>query len=162
MMAPDNRFDGVREANERKDVGADVDVQLHLLELGRRQLAGLVQNVFGDGELPGVVQQRGRFDRFQRGLVGDVDGVREGHGIGLHPPHVAVCDIVFGVNRHRERFDRREVQPIDGGHVAMRILEAPERRAERQVKDGNQRQEDDRREHARFLDEENQTERHRR
>ena len=76
-MAAHDRHDRIRELDEREDVGADVDVQLHLLELGRRQLARLVEDVLGHGELAGVVQQRRRFDRLQRQLVGDAERPRQ-------------------------------------------------------------------------------------
>ena len=66
VMAAHDRHDRVREIDERQDVGADVDVELHLLELGGRQLAGLVEDVLGHRQLAGVVKQRGRFDRLQR------------------------------------------------------------------------------------------------
>ena len=63
VMAAHDRHDRIREIDERQDVGADVDVALHLLELGGGQLAGLVEDVLGHGELAGVVQQRRRLDR---------------------------------------------------------------------------------------------------
>ncbi len=68
VMAAHDRHDGVRKIDKRQDVGADIDVALHLLELGLGQLAGLVEDVLGHGELPRVVQQRRRLDGLQRRL----------------------------------------------------------------------------------------------
>ena len=46
MMAAHDRHHGIRKFDERQNVGADVDVALHLLELGFVQFAGLVEDVF--------------------------------------------------------------------------------------------------------------------
>jgi hypothetical protein len=105
-MAAHDRHDRERKIHQRQDVGADIHVALHLFELGRRQPARLVQNVFGHGQLAGVVQQRGGFDRLQCRLVGDVELFRQGERVCLNPADVAVRDVVFGINRHRERLDR--------------------------------------------------------
>ena len=68
VMAPHDRHDGIRKIDKRQNVGADIDMALHLLEFGLGQLARLVQDVFGHRELARVVQQRRRFDALQRRL----------------------------------------------------------------------------------------------
>ena len=139
-MAADDRHDGIREIDERQNVGADVDVALHLLELGLGQFAGLVENVLGHRELPRVVQQRRRFDALQRRFVRHAERAREPERIRLHASHVAVRHVVFGVDRHGQRFDRRQIQAIEMRQMLARIVEAPERRAQRQVQHDEQRQ----------------------
>ena len=71
------------------------------------QLVRLVEDVFGDRELAGVVQQRGGFERPQLQLVLDVQLAREPHGVFLHAPEVIVRDLIAGVHGLGERFDRR-------------------------------------------------------
>ena len=145
MMAAHDRHDRIRKIDQREDVGADVHMALHLLELGLVQLAGLVEDVLGHGELAGVVQQRRRFDRLERRLVGDAKRASQAERVRLHAAHVAVRHVVFGVDRHRERLDCRQIQTIEMREMLLRILEAAERRPQREVKHNEQRQHDDRR-----------------
>ena len=159
VMAVHDRHDGIRELHEREDVRADVDVALHLLELRVRQLARLVEDVLGHGQLPGVVQQRGRFDRLQLELVGDAERPRQADRVGLDPADVAVRHVVLRVDRHRERLDRGQIEPVHGAEVAARIFRASERGPERQVEHDQQRHDHDHRERADLLDQENEAER---
>ena len=82
--------------------------------------------------------------------------------VRLNPADVVVGDVVFRVDRHRERLDSGQVQPVDLAEVPLRIFGAAERRAEREVKHREQRQHDDDRHEARLLKQQNQTERDRR
>ena len=52
VVTADDRHDRIREVDQRQDVGADVDVQLHLLELGRVSLPGLLRMCSGTASLP--------------------------------------------------------------------------------------------------------------
>ena len=158
MVGPHDRHHRIRELDERQDVGADVHVQLHLVELGRRQLARLVEDVLRHRELPGVVQQRGRLDRLQRRLVDDVQRAREADRIRLHAAHVAVRHVVFRVDGHRERFNRGQVQAIHLRDVPVGVLDAPEHGPQRQMKDGNNRQDHRHGAEAHLLSQQNQTE----
>ena len=69
VMAAHDGHDGIRKVDQRQDVGADLDVTLHLLELGRCQPSGLLRIRSGIAELAGVVQQRRRLDRLEGQLV---------------------------------------------------------------------------------------------
>ena len=97
-------------------------MELHLLELGRRELAGLVEDVLRDGDLAGVVQQRGGFDRLERRLVGDAELARERHGGDLDAADVAVRDFVLGIDGRGERFDGRQIQAVERGDVALGVF----------------------------------------
>ena len=77
VMVTDDRHHRIREIDRGKNLRADRGMELHLLELGRRELAGLVQDVLRHGDLPGVVQQRRGLDRLQRLFVGDTDLARQ-------------------------------------------------------------------------------------
>ena len=79
---------GYGKVDRGEDLGADRRVQLHLLELGRRQLARLVEDVLGHGDLAGVVQQRAGLDGLQRLLVGDAELARQSRP---RPPARAGC-----------------------------------------------------------------------
>ena len=111
---------------------------LHPLELSGGQLPRLVENVLGHRELARVVQQCRRFDRLHRQRLAHAERAREADGVRLHAAHVAVRHVVFRVDRHRERFDRRQLQAIHVAEVALRVLQSAERRAQRQVKDSEQ------------------------
>ena len=117
---------GIRKVDEREDVGADVDVLLHLVELRRRQLARLVENVLGDGQLARVVEQRGRLDGFDRRLVGDAQPRGERRRHALHAPDVIVGHVVLRIDRHGERFDRGLVETIHFRDVLSGVLEPAE------------------------------------
>ena len=55
MMVPDDRDDGVRKIDRREYVGTHARVELHLFELGGRQLSGLVEDVLRHGQLAHIV-----------------------------------------------------------------------------------------------------------
>jgi len=59
MMRADDGHHRIREFHALQNLCAHHRMNLHLLELLRRQLAGLGDDVFGDGQLADVVQQRG-------------------------------------------------------------------------------------------------------
>ena len=61
----------------------------------------------------------------------DLQLARQRRGVGLHPPDVAVRDVVLGVDRHRQRLDRRVVQPIDLRDVPAGVFQPSERRPQR-------------------------------
>ena len=77
---------------------------------------------------------------FERRLVVDAERAREAERVRLHAAHVAVRHVVFGVDRHRQRFDRRQVQAIESREVPARVFEPAERRPQREVKHHQQRQ----------------------
>ena len=133
VMGADDRHDRIRKLDRRQDVGADVDVRLHRLELVRCQLAGLVEDVLGNRQLAGVVEQRRRLDRLQRRRVGDAERPRQPHGVGLDAVDVVAGHVVLGFDGGREGRDRRHVQPVDVAQVALRVIGPPQPRPHRQV-----------------------------
>ena len=162
MMRANDRHHRIREVDRRQDVGADIDVQLHRLEFGRRQLAGLVEDALGHGQLAGVMQQRRGLDRLQRLLVEPAERLGQAHRVMLHAMNVAAGDAVLRFDRGRERADRREIQAVDGRDVLLGVFDAAGPRPHREV--------DDRQSAAappasastlRYCDEQNQQERRR-
>jgi hypothetical protein len=137
-MVADDGHDRVGEVDGREDVGPDARVLLHLVELGVRQLAGLVEDVLGNRELSQVVQQRGGLDGLQFAFVPDADHLGEADGVRLHAPDVPVRHLVLGVDRHGQRLDGREVEGVEVFEVAVGVFDALERRLEREVADHQQ------------------------
>ena len=106
VVGAHDRHDRIRELDEREDVGADVDVQLHLVELGGRQLSRLVEDVLRHRELPGIVQQGGASIAFNVGSSSTPSARASADRVRLHSTHVAVRHVVFRVDGHRERLNR--------------------------------------------------------
>ena len=125
VMAENERRDRIRERHAADDFGADLRVNADLLELFLRQRARLRQDVFGDGELADVVEQR-------RGLhtlnfvVRHAERARQSGGVHLHPADVALGRLILGVDGERQRFDRGQMQVRNLLHVPLLILDAPE------------------------------------
>ena len=142
VVMPHDRDHGIGKVDRGENLRADRRVQLHLLEFGGRQLARLVEDVLGHRDLPGVVQQRSGFDRFERLLVGDADFARQSHRGGLHASDVAVRHLVLGIDRGRQRLDGREIHPIEFLDVSLRVLQPAERRSHRQIRNQQQRQDE--------------------
>src|SRR3977135_1361623 len=89
--------------------GTDSRMSAPLPDLFGRERAGLRQNVFGDGELPDVVQQSGGLDRVHVGgresePLGQADRAR------LHALDVLLAGLILGVDGARERLNGREMQ----------------------------------------------------
>ena len=74
-----------------------------------RQRARLRQDVLGHRELADVVQQRRGLDALDL-VVGHAQRARQAGGVDLHAADVRLRRLVLGVDRERQRFDRREVQ----------------------------------------------------
>jgi hypothetical protein len=104
-MRADDGNDRIWKIDRRENVGAHVDVELHLLELEARQLARLVQDVLRDRKFARVVQQRRGVDRLDRVLVGHAKRLGQTDRKFLHAPNVIRGDAVFGLNRGRQRLD---------------------------------------------------------
>ena len=109
VMTENQRRDRIGKRHRRDDVGADLRVGLDLLELFRRERARLRENVVGYGELADVVEQRGRLHRLHLDL-GHPELARDSRGVDLHAANVVLRRAVLGVDRARERFDRRQVK----------------------------------------------------
>ena len=109
---PHDWYDGVREIDRGQNVGADVRVAFHRLELGQRQPAGLVQDVFGDRQLPKVVEQRCRLDGSNLGFVMNAERLSEADSILLDASDVPMRHLVLRIDCLRQRFDRGEVHAV--------------------------------------------------
>ena len=120
VVMADDRDHRVREIHALHDLRAHDRVHLHLVELGGRELAGLVEDVIGDGDLAHVVQQRARLERFYLRLA-QPEMAGQPARVNLHAVDVIVSDIVFGIDGRGERFDRSQVQAADalGGLRAL-------------------------------------------
>ncbi len=153
-----DRHDGVGEVDRRQDVGADVDVQLHLLELGRRQLARLVEDVLRHRQFSGVVQQRGGVDGLEGVGVVDAEGAGETDGEALDAADVIVGDAVLGLDGGGQGFDGRQVEPVHPLDVQLRIAQPTKNRTERHVEDDDQRDHGGGGEQARRPHDDDQTE----
>ena len=55
---------------------------------------------------------------------------------------VAVCHLVFRVNRHCKCFNRREIEQVDFAKVAIRVVQAADRCLEHEIRNQQQRRED--------------------
>ena len=143
VMTSHDRHDRIRKVDERQNVGADIDVPLHLLELGRRQFAGLVEDVLGYRQLARVVQKGRGLDAFQRRLVVDAERTRQPERVGLYAAHVVVRHVVFGVDCHGERLDRGKIQAIEMREMRAGIVEPAERRPQRQMQHDQKRKQND-------------------
>ena len=162
-MVADDGNDWIREIDRRKDLRADRRVELHLLELGGRQLAGLVQDVLGYRDLACVVEQRRGLDGLERRLVGDADLAGQAHGGHLQPADVAVRDLVLGVDGGCERLDGREIEPVERRDMSLGVLGPAERRLQGEVEhdeDGRDQQECRQRPEVHLTQRDDEQERH--
>ena len=140
VMAHDGD-DGIGEADRRQNVGADIGMPLHRLELDRRQCARLVQNVLRYRELPDVVQQRRSLERTQLPGIADPERVRQLHRELLHAPDVPVRHLVLGIDCLRERLDCRQVHAVHLIQMSDAVLHAPHRMPEGGIDDQRDRRE---------------------
>ena len=124
-MALDDRRHGVREGHVRDDLGADLRMDLHPLELFLRQRARLRQNVLGHGQLADVVQQRGGSQALDVRLR-HAHRLGNAGRVGLHLANVRRRRLVLGVDGQRERLDRRQVQIGHLSHAALLGIHAIE------------------------------------
>ena len=85
--------------------------------------------------------------------------IRQADGIRLDPPHMAVGHVVLGIDRHRQRFDGRQVQPIQIIQVPSCVVEPAERGAQREMEDCEKRQHHGRGHQAALLQQQHQAER---
>ena len=140
VVVSDDRYDRIRKGDCGQDVRSDARMQLHLLELCRRQLPRLVEYVLRHCELAHIVQQRRGLDRFDLSLICHANELGQTHCVVLNASDVAVRDLIFGVDGHGQRFDRREVQTVQLRQVPTRIVNAAHRGSKRKVRydqDGN-------------------------
>ena len=110
-------------------------MELHLFKFSRRKLAGLIENVFWHGELSHVVEKRRGFDRANLTIISYSDTLRETDCILLNSSNVAMGDLIFCIDCHRQSFNSREIESIQLAKMAIGIIDAPKRSLEGQIRD---------------------------
>jgi hypothetical protein len=111
MMAHDGH-DGIGKLIEREQICADVSVPSSSFRIQPRQFARLVQDVFGIASFP--MSCRRAALRCSQAVVHRLLQLRgKLRCVDLNSTDVAVRDLIFRIDGHRERFDRREVQLVD-------------------------------------------------
>src|SRR5262245_9962684 len=112
VMVTHDRHHRIRESDSLQNLSANDRMNLHLLEFRGGQLAGLVENMIGNGQLADVVKQRADLQRLYLSF-GEMVEPRQSFGINLYPSDVAVRRLVLGVYGACQRFDRRKVKAAD-------------------------------------------------
>ncbi len=98
----------------------DQRMDLHLLEFFRRQSPRLRNNVLRNRQLPNVMQQRRRLQRFHLGfahveLFGHLDRIHS------DPLQMVMRRLVLRLNCQRQRFNRAHVQVRHLFHVPLLV-----------------------------------------
>jgi hypothetical protein len=109
VMVSDDRNHGIWKIHTTEDLRPDNCVNLHLLKLCMCQWPGLVENVRWHRELADVVKQRTCFQR------GDFIRTKPKHfahsrRVNLHAPNVAMCCLIFRIDRGGESFGGCEMK----------------------------------------------------
>ena len=104
MVAEHELTDGPSKRHAVEDVGADARMNLDALELLGGQRIGLRQNVFGDGHVADVVQQRRGAHCLNVG-VAEAGRLREGRGALLDRSNVLGCATGLCFDGEGERLD---------------------------------------------------------
>ena len=123
-MVPDDRHDRIRKVDLRENFCAHPRVRLHAFELGWRELARLVEDVLGDGELPDIVQQRGGLDGAE--LSSSSTPTRAASATAsLWTRRMCPCVTASLASIASPALRWSEVQPVDLREVMELIGEAP-------------------------------------
>src|SRR5262245_3852440 len=130
---PDDGNDWVGKINSRKDVGADRRVQLHFGEFSVGELTWLVEDVLRDSKFPHVVEQSCRFNSLNQPTVMDTKFTSETQGVLLDTPDVAVGNLIFRIDCHREGLDCRKIKSIQFIDMLVCVLDARHRELEGKI-----------------------------
>ena len=106
---------------------------------------GLLRMCSGIAILPMSCRSEAALSACISAFVLHPERAREPQRVLLHPAHVIVRDVVLGVNRLRQRLDRRDVDLVHLAQVIDLILRAAEHVAQRHVEDDRQRRDEDER-----------------
>ena len=118
VMAAHDRRHRIGELHALQNLGAHHRVDLHLLELFRRQAPGLGDDVLGHRQLADVVQQRRGSQGFQV-VRSQVQFFADLDGVDLHALQMVVRGVILGFDGQRQRFDGAQVQ---GRHLLGVLL----------------------------------------
>ena len=116
MVVANDRHDGIRKLDAAENLRPCRRVQLHLLELGGGELARLVEDVIGHGDLADVVQQCSCAQGFDFHLA-TAEQAGDARGVDLHAHDMLVSDGVFGVDGDGQRFNLLAVRIFHYRHV---------------------------------------------
>src|SRR5688572_23514726 len=108
-MVSNDGNDRVRKVYRRQNVSSHAGMKFHFLEFSSCEWARLIQDVLRNGKLSHVMQQCGGLDRPYQRVVCYADFFGKGNSVSLNSSDVTMSYLVFGIYRHRKRFD--------GGHV---------------------------------------------
>ena len=67
------------------------------------------------------MKQGGSFNCLEQVIVTNAYMPGQTNGVGLNAPNMSVRDLVFGVDRHRQRLDRRHIQAVQLSKVLMGV-----------------------------------------
>ncbi len=84
-------------------------------------LPGLLRMCSGTASFPVSCRSAAASIAFNSSASVMPSAARQTDRVCLHPDHMAVRHVVFRVDRHRERFDRRQVEPIHVGEMTARV-----------------------------------------
>ena len=73
----------------------------------------------GRSPLSSSVKKRCGLDSFQLPLVFYAEQLRQFDRVHLNPANVAMCDLVFCIDGHRERFDGRKIEVAELFHMTF-------------------------------------------
>ena len=116
VVAEDQRRHRIRKRHAADDLGADLRVNPDLLEFLLRQRPGFDRMCSGTASLPMSCSSAAVFTPCIS-LSRHPERARETGRVHLHAADVALRGLILGVDRERERFDRRQVQV---GHLLRR------------------------------------------
>src|ERR1700683_1458083 len=146
MVMAHDWLHGVWKIDRLQNVCADVGVDLHTLELRRREWPWLVQDVLWDSQFPCVMKQGGCSYRVELLFIRHSKSVGDLHGVPLHAPDVPVRDLVLCVDRQRQSFDRRQKDTVQlfvlvllglnslGGPLVSEVDDKKQRRLNAQIR----------------------------
>src|SRR5687767_6470403 len=93
----------------RQYVSTYARVQLHSVKLSRRQRPRFVQNIFRYSQLSHVMKEGCRFYRTNLSTVAYADSTCKAHRVVLNATDMAMRDLIFGIDRHRQRLNGRHI-----------------------------------------------------
>ncbi len=118
MVREHDRYDRIGEFHAVQNLGTDDRVDLHFVELDRRQPARFRNDVLRNRQLADVVQQRGRLQRLEF-RFGEPQLLGDFHCINPDSPKMMVGSEVFRFDGQRQSFNGSQVQARHVDNVAF-------------------------------------------